>query len=451
MTNLKVEKQFLILSVSIFIFIATVLNVVLTNNIKDNFIKEKFNSLSTAIYRQAELQLPHNIFNSTNQLEINNSFQALFNELADNDVVRFEAYNTKGVKIYSDKTKFSSSSFTENKKLQAALTGVTIKGINNSYAPTNNFEKNYENLMELYLPIFFNEAQSGVIVINYDLQNIYNVIKNSQFIIISLNLVSLFVLFTGLYWIFKKTSKKLELYHQKDIENAEKILKLKNEFVFLAAHELKTPSAIIKGYLDMINKAGVKSEKRKVVYLEKIREMNERLISLINDLLEVARTESGKIKILISPEDLSKIINKEIEQHKTLAKTKKISIEYKRSKKLPKALTNPDKLSEVLSNLITNAIKYNKTGGKIIIKHELIENTIITHVIDNGIGISRDNLLHLFEKFWRVEQTQAHKQSGTGLGLFITKELIERMRGKIWVKSTLGKGTTFSFSLPIAY
>jgi len=108
------------------------------------------------------------------------------------------------------------------------------------------------------------------------------------------------------------------------------------------------------------------------------------------------------------------------------------------------------KLKEVISNLVDNAIKYAIKPGKITINHEIKDNFLITNIKDEGMGISDDNIKKLFTKFFRVKNRETQDIEGTGLGLFICKEIVERMKGKIWAKSQLGKGSTFSFSLPSA-
>ena len=113
-------------------------------------------------------------------------------------------------------------------------------------------------------------------------------------------------------------------------------------------------------------------------------------------------------------------------------------------------MADSHKLKEVITNLLDNAIKYTMGQGEVEISHEIKGNYLVTHIKDTGIGVSQENAKKLFSKFYRVKTKETKDIVGTGLGLFICKEIIERMRGKIWARSQLGKGTTFSFSLPLA-
>lgn len=224
---------------------------------------------------------------------------------------------------------------------------------------------------------------------------------------------------------------------------------LKDEFVFIAAHEIQAPVTIIKGYLSLISGgiAGSVSSELKT-HLDSIKEANDRLIQLINDLLEIARSEAGRIKVnceAISLQDAIMLITNQVAVN---AKEKGVLLRYDPSAPLPLVSADTEKLKAVILNLVSNAIKYNRPkDGEVIITHEIKKNTVVTHVSDNGIGIPKEHQKHLFEKFYRVKTEQTIEISGTGLGLFIVKESLERMKGRIWFTSAEGKGSTFSFEL----
>lgn len=228
--------------------------------------------------------------------------------------------------------------------------------------------------------------------------------------------------------------------------------KLKDEFVFIAAHELRTPVTAIKGYLSMIldNSFGNVPEKMKEP-LKITDEANQRLVQLVQDLLEVARSDAGRMQIKLSPLVIGEQIQTVIKELDSLAGPKKIIINYKSEFGQSQVLADDYKLKEILVNLIGNAIKYTLTGGGIEISHEITkDNFLITHIKDHGMGISKENLAKLFKKFYRVESDQTAKIEGTGLGLFICKQIVERMEGTIAVESEIGQGSTFSFSLKLA-
>ena len=226
---------------------------------------------------------------------------------------------------------------------------------------------------------------------------------------------------------------------------------LKNEFVFVAAHELRNPVAAIRMLADIIFE-----DKRLTIdpilrgYLAKIQEANERLLHLVDDLLEVSRTEAGRLKISLSPQNMVEHVNALLAELRPTAVSKGVALQYAPAPNLPPVLADTNKLKEILTNLLSNAIKYNVSGGTVVIEHEPQGKVLLTRVHDTGIGISEDDQKKLFQKFWRSEDMAVRAQGGTGLGLFIVKELVERMGGHIWVESSRGHGSKFSFTLPLA-
>lgn len=227
-----------------------------------------------------------------------------------------------------------------------------------------------------------------------------------------------------------------------------RLQELKNEFVFIAAHELRAPITAIKGYLSMVleGEAGAVSEGIRK-YLSPVAQANERLIGLVNDILEIARSEAGRIAIKVAAADVGPLIEGTIVELKPLADEKKIALTYEKQTDSLVALTDPVRFKEVLTNLISNAVKYNNVGGRVKIYHEETADSVVTHVEDNGFGMSEEDQKHMFEKFFRAETGKTKEIIGTGLGMFITKELVEKMGGKIWFRSKEGEGSRFSFSL----
>lgn len=229
-----------------------------------------------------------------------------------------------------------------------------------------------------------------------------------------------------------------------------RLQELKNEFVFIAAHELRSPVTIINGYIYMISEdkashlltADIKN------YLKEIKNANQRLAQLVTDLLTVARSEAGSIVIEVAPLVLEDSISQHLSEMKILADEKSITIQYERPSNLPHVLGDNQRIREIMVNLVGNAIKYSPQSAPIIVSHEVKEKEIITHVKDNGFGMSTEAQKKLFEKFYRIRTEKTASVPGTGLGLFIVKQLVEKMNGHIWVVSEEHKGSTFSFSLP---
>ncbi len=251
-----------------------------------------------------------------------------------------------------------------------------------------------------------------------------------------------------------KTGDEIEdlgLAFNKMTEGLKQLQALKDEFVFIAAHELKTPVAAIKGYLSIINDglAGPVSDQVKG-FITKVLNANARLIRLVEDLLEVARSDAGKIKVDVVKTDIVPVVNETLSELKPLADEKGIKMVYTPLTPTPAVMADNGRVREVLVNLIGNAIKYTVGNGSIEISHETTEKNLVTHIKDHGLGISKDAQAKLFTKFYRVATKDTANISGTGLGLFIVKQIIEKMNGTIYVESAEGQGSTFSFSLPLA-
>ena len=230
-----------------------------------------------------------------------------------------------------------------------------------------------------------------------------------------------------------------------------KLKELEKEFVFIAAHDLRTPVTAIKGYLSMVldGTFGQVSPSVKDI-LEKVVHANQRLIQLVNDLLQVARAEAGRIPIKVVAMSVIDPIRQVLNELKPLADEKKISMIYNPSPAISPVLADLERLQEVMVNLVGNAIKYTLGSGTVTISHEIKDDKLIINIKDTGMGISPEAQKKLFEKFYRVQTDQTRDIQGTGLGLFIVKQLIEKMNGSIRVVSEEGKGSTFSFSLPLA-
>lgn len=224
--------------------------------------------------------------------------------------------------------------------------------------------------------------------------------------------------------------------------------RLRDEFVFIAAHELRTPVTAIRGYLEMVldGTFGAVSETVRK-NLQIVEKANNNLVDLVENLLEIARSEAGKTNIEMAAVDLNDKTATVVTQLASLAKEKKIGISFTPLHAQEMVMADSGKLNEVLVNIIGNAIKYTLGDGAIEIWQEDRDGTIVTRIKDHGIGLEAEEVGKLFSKFYRVRNNETFAIQGTGLGLFITKEMIERMDGQIWVESKKGEGSIFSFSL----
>ncbi len=234
-----------------------------------------------------------------------------------------------------------------------------------------------------------------------------------------------------------------------DATSEKELNRIKDEFVYVVAHELANPIFILDGYLGMLLKnSSLNKDSKNLV--KTAQGINMHLSNLVTDLLEAVKSESGQLLFEKTEVDLKKITSEVIKDLETKAKNKNIALSYHPIKNLPKIVGNNQKVKEVLINLIDNAIKYSPKNSHIEVSHHIHENKLSTLVRDNGIGMTKEEQKRLFEKFYRVKNEKTKNIHGTGLGLFICKQLVEKMGGTIKTISKEEQGTTMVFNLPIA-
>ena len=235
-----------------------------------------------------------------------------------------------------------------------------------------------------------------------------------------------------------------------DVTREKQVQKMKTEFVSIAAHQLRTPLSAIKWTLKMLLDGDLGPlNKEQIEFVNKNYISNERMISLINDLLNVTRIEEGRYLYSKQLIDFYDLIHETVNTFEEEFKKKKIKISFQKAEeKIPLIKVDVEKMQLAVHNLIDNAIRYTSSEGKIIISLKLIDQNIEFSIQDTGIGIPKNQEEKIFTKFFRGINIMKIDTEGTGLGLFITKNIIEAHDGKIWFESEENKGTTFYFTLP---
>lgn len=228
---------------------------------------------------------------------------------------------------------------------------------------------------------------------------------------------------------------------------------LKSTFVSVAAHELRTPLAAIQGYVEMLvdEDLGPLSNGQRE-YLAIAQNSTQRLLHITSSLLDVTRIEAGRVDLVLQPTDLSALVQRvaaEYEPHVT-ARAQCLTLYH--TPELPPALCDPTRTSQIVGNLLSNAIKYSPRNGciHIAVAPAPEEGFLQLSVTDNGVGIAPEDQDKLFRRFFRAASATQTGASGAGLGLYITRSLVELHGGRIWLESESGKGSTFYVTLPIA-
>jgi PAS domain S-box-containing protein len=238
----------------------------------------------------------------------------------------------------------------------------------------------------------------------------------------------------------------------RDITKEKEIEEERMEFVAVSSHELRTPLTVMEGYLfHVLNSEGkLKYDEDTKNYIEKAHKSALALQQLITDLLDVSRLDKHKMSFVFEKVDLTNIVDEVVGELNKKANSAGLSLVVgSRKKNIPKLLLDRNRIKEVIINLITNAIKFTEQG-KIMINIFKEDQTVRLEVKDQGLGISEEDQKYIFNKFYRAENWRTKKTSGTGLGLYISSQIIESHGGKIGVESKLGKGSKFYFILPVS-
>lgn len=237
-----------------------------------------------------------------------------------------------------------------------------------------------------------------------------------------------------------------------DVSRERVVERMKTEFVSIAAHQLRTPLSAIKWTLKMLLEGDLghlTAEQRE--YIEKTFRSNERMIRLINDLLNVTRIEEGRYLYERVSTDILELLQSLLDSYKDEVKNRKIELQFKKPEdSLPKVEVDPEKMQLAIQNLVDNAIKYTLEGGVVTVEVKSGKKEVEISVTDTGIGIPEEQQERVFTKFFRAANALKEETEGSGLGLFITKNVVEAHGGSIWFDSESGKGTTFYLTIPFA-
>lgn len=236
------------------------------------------------------------------------------------------------------------------------------------------------------------------------------------------------------------TKKNLEL---------EELNNLKNQFLGMAAHDLRNPLGNILSYSEFIEEEKDNLSQEQAEFIAQIKSLSSFMLNMVTELLDVTTIESGKISLKIEPCNLTELISRNIHLNKNFADKKQIKLIFTKTEIANNLMLDKGKIEQVITNLITNAIKYSHPKTEITVDLSMSNDELIISVKDQGQGIPEDEQHLLFKPFQKTSTKSTGGEKSTGLGLFIVKKIVEAHKGKIWVESKPGVGSTFFVSLPL--
>lgn len=242
--------------------------------------------------------------------------------------------------------------------------------------------------------------------------------------------------------------QKFAEFKQQQIANLHLRENYRRDFLGNVSHELKTPLFTVQGYLLTLADGAMDDKKISKKYLKRANKGVERLISIVKDLDLISKLESADLVLNKQPFNILELVQEVFELLEMKAKKRNVSMHFNKHYIFPiMVIADVEKIEQVLTNLIVNAIKYAKKNGTIMVSVEKMDAKVLVKVIDDGEGIKEEYLPRLFERFYRVDQSRSRDQGGSGLGLSIVKHILESHNEQIFVKSEFGKGSEFSFTL----
>lgn len=250
---------------------------------------------------------------------------------------------------------------------------------------------------------------------------------------------------------FKKINDEIVTFaesKQLEIDELKKLEAFRKEFIADVSHELKTPIFAAQGFLHTLLDGAVNDKNVRLKFLTKAAKSLDGLDTLVQDLLTLSHIETGQIKMHFEQIDLYKLTTEVFEQIESKAEKRDITLEIESSSKKVIVYADWQRITQVMTNLVSNAVKHSNEEGRVIVHFETTKKNVITSVIDHGEGIPPEHQKRIFERFYRVDKSRSREKGGTGLGLAIVKHILDGHQAKAEVTSTPGKGSTFSFKLP---
>ncbi len=371
------------------------------------------------------------------------------------EVVRIKVYDRQGTILWADEPRLIGQHFGDNPDLQEALEGKIKVEFKQTRKSENLFEwDRYSTLAEMYVPIFQADGRTiiGVVELYKYPVALLGQMRKARLLIWAICLAGGALLQGTIYWHFRRTHRL-----QRQIEEASRH---KSEFLANMSHELRTPLSSIIGFAELLlgNGYGPLTE-RQARFLWNIRQSGDHLLQLINDILDLSKVEAGKLTLESQPLEVAEALEDILVVGRGLASKEGQTVDTQIAPGLPPIWADPIRFKQICFNLLSNAVKFTPQGGHVTVSVRELPGPIPSdqascvefRVTDTGIGIRAEDLPRLFREFVQLEATATKRHEGTGLGLALTKSLVELHGGRIWAESAgEGQGSTFTVLLPLA-
>ena len=370
--------------------------------------------------------------------------------LHDKRITRIKIWNPSGMVIYSTDPTETGQQFPIDGELNQALQGEIGMDMTSLAKEENRTERGrHDRLMELYAPIRLGGNHVvGAYEVYLDVGTLLPMIAATQrFFWIGLAL-GLGALYLALFGVVRGASQRLHRQSEElgRLEARRVVDQLTTEFVSVVSHELRTPLTALVGFSELLLTVPADAPEQRE-WTENMHAAATRLTKLVEDLLDVSRIEEGRVELKRQPVDMKAAVSLVLADFKVQASAHRLEQRY--GDGIPPVFADPDKLTQILTNLISNAIKYSPQGGPITVSVTAADETVHLSVADQGLGVPAEDLLRIFERFHRLQDDARRQIPGTGLGLYITRRLVELQDGRIWAESPgPGGGTTFHLELP---
>lgn len=376
--------------------------------------------------------------------------QHLDQRLRDPRMVKINIWNSAGRVLYSTDSSLVGKRFEKDEELSGALEGRITMDISSLSKEENRGEQGrFSRLLEVYAPIRLGtDRVVGAYEVYYDVEGLASTIATMRRLLWTGLVFGLGALYLALFGILRSASRQLERQSEElgRLEANRVVEQLTGEFVSIVSHELRTPLTALVGFSELLlTRSTEEAEQRE--WIQNMHTAAMRLTKLVEELLDVSRIEEGRVELNRQQVDLRAAVGTVLADFKLHAASHRLEERYREP--IPPVLADPDKLIQILTNLVSNAIKYSPGGGPVTVAVGTADGMVRLSVSDRGLGLPAEELARVFERFHRLQDDARRQIPGSGLGLYITRRLVELQGGRIWAESAgPGAGSTFHVELP---